>query len=315
MSQLNKCSKYGKSIVKWIGRILSLLAIIFIVKKVIDMEFDYKLIFSPLGISVIVVLILVQTALIFLACRAWEHYLSEFGSVKLNRNRVWSVYSKANLFKYIPGNVFQYVGRNELAVETEMTHKQVAAATVADTLTMMVIKIFVSFVLLRGQLFKVIEEYVQREIMIGILVLGILACLIVLAVLIRKKDYVNLVVQSRRSVAKSLIDYLCVDVISGIMYMAVICVILNYSCTFEEILLLAGGYTLASVIGFVTPGAPGGIGIREAVILFLSKGIIDSNLLTTAAVVMRIICIIADILAFGFAYLVEKRKQRIRESI
>ncbi len=312
MSQLNNYSKYGKSFAKWLGRILSILAIVFIAKKIIEMEFDYKLIFSATGISAIVGLILIQTALIFVACRAWEHYLSAFGNIKLNRYRVWAIYSKANLFKYIPGNVFQYVGRNELAVETEMTHKQVAAATVADTLTMMFIKVLVSFVLLRGQLFKVVEQYVKREILIAIIAIGIVVFIAVLILLICKKNYIKMIIESRKSVTKSLIDYLCVDVISGIMYMVVISVILNYSCTSNEVLLLVGGYTLASVIGFVTPGAPGGIGIREAVILFLSKGIIDSNLLTTAAVVMRIICVIADVLAFGVAYLIVKRKQEIK---
>lgn len=310
MSQLKKCSKYSKNIIKWIGNILSLLAVIFIIKKIIEMKFDYKLIFSPVGICVIIGLILVQTALIFLACRAWEHYLSEFGHIKLDKHRIWSIYTKANLLKYIPGNVFQYVGRNELAVKTEMTHKQVAVATVADTLTMMFVKLLVSFILLRTQLFKVVEQYVKREIIIGLLVLGIVVFLVVIVFLIRKKDYMAMLKDSRKSVVKSLIDYLGVDILSGIMYIAVIGIILNYSCTIQEILLLVGGYTFASVIGFITPGAPGGIGIREAVILFLSKGIIGSDLLTTAAVIMRIVCIIADILAFGFAYLIEKKKMK-----
>lgn len=310
MSQLKKCSEYGKKIIKWAGRILSLLAVVFIVKKVMEIDFDSKLIFSPVGIMVIAALVLIQTALIFLACRAWEHYLFQFGNVKPNRSRIWFVYSKANLFKYIPGNVFQYVGRNELAVESELSHKQVAASTVADTLTMVIIKVFVSFVLLRGQLFKVIEKYVDRRITIGIFILGLICVFTLIVVLARKKDYIRLVVQSKKSIAKSLIDYLCVDAVSGIMYMVVICIILNYSCTFGEVCFLVGGYTMASVIGFVTPGAPGGIGIREAVIIFLSKGIIDSDLLTTAAVVMRIICIAADILAFCFAYLLSRKCKR-----
>jgi hypothetical protein len=306
MSQSNSYSKFGKLIIKWIGRGLSILAIFFIIKKISEMKIDYKLILSPKGIALITVLILVQTALIFVACRAWEHYLAEFGKKEINQSKVWFIYSKANLFKYIPGNVFQYVGRNELAVSTNLTHKQVATATLADTLTMIFIKLVVSFILLREQLIRVIEKYVKREILLLLFYFSVVTFFIALVVLLYKKNYLKILFKSRKSIVKCLVDFLIVDIVTGFMYIVIISVVLDYNCTILQVLLLIGGYTLASVIGFLTPGAPGGIGIREAVILFLSNDIIDSNLLTTAVVTMRIICIAADVFAFGFSYMRKK---------
>lgn len=309
MKQQNRWSKYGKSIIKGIGKILSVIAIIFIVKKIIEMDFDYTLIFSPKGISIIIGLTVVQTILIFLACRAWEHYLMEFGAVRLNRIHVWNIYAKANLFKYIPGNVFQYIGRNELAAENPISHKNVAAATVADTLTMIVIKVSVSVVMLQAQFYQAVREYIRKEWIIGIAVLGVLAICILLLPTRFQKNYTAFICRAKNTIAKSLCDYLCIDIVSGIMYIIVICFVLNYGCTFQDIFLLIGGYTLGSVIGFLTPGVPGGIGIREAVIIFLSQKVIDLDILTAATVIMRIICVAADILAFIFVYSLKHRRK------
>lgn len=309
MSRLKKYSNVGKYILKWIGRTLSFLAIIFIGRKIVTMEFDYSLIFAPTSLLLIACLTIVQTALIFVACKAWENYLDVLDNSIQNRKLIRLVYSKANLYKYIPGNVFQYIGRNDLAVKTSISHKNVVFATIADTVTMVIIKVIVSLLLLQNQLFNVIKKYVRSEILIYFFIGGMIFVFVGVAIIVCKKINLRFLIKFKNSIWRSLLDYLCVDCISGIMYIVVICIILNYSCTIRELLLLIGGYTLASIIGFLTPGAPGGIGIREAVIIFLSHSVISSDLLTTAAVIMRIICVFADIIAFVIAFVMYNNKK------
>jgi len=62
------------------------------------------------------------------------------------------------------------------------------------------------------------------------------------------------------------------------------------------------GFTLAWVLGFVTPGASGGIGIRELVFVGLYGKELGEGLAVGLAVVLRVITSIGDLLTFALAY-------------
>ena len=61
----------------------------------------------------------------------------------------------------------------------------------------------------------------------------------------------------------------------------------------ENIRLIVSSYAAAWVCGFVIPGAPGGIGIREAVLSIL-LGDITGGILMFMIIVHRLITIIGD---------------------
>ena len=85
----------------------------------------------------------------------------------------------------------------------------------------------------------------------------------------------------------------------------------------EVIPIVIGTYSLSWIAGFIVPGAPGGIGIREAVITLLLAGIIPVSDALLAALIFRFVNIIGDFvglfLAFIFNILVEgyQRKDEI----
>ena len=51
-------------------------------------------------------------------------------------------------------------------------------------------------------------------------------------------------------------------------------------------------------MGFVTIGAPGGIGVRESVLLMLLSGTLGEGHVLVAALFLRIISILADVSVF-----------------
>jgi hypothetical protein len=62
--------------------------------------------------------------------------------------------------------------------------------------------------------------------------------------------------------------------------------------------LLTSAFAIAWVVGFVTPGAPAGIGVREALLLLMlsgSMGSVETSLLILA---LRIVTTLGDILCF-----------------
>ena len=68
-------------------------------------------------------------------------------------------------------------------------------------------------------------------------------------------------------------------------------------------------FALAWVLGFIVPGAPGGIGVREVVFTKLFDGTLGEGVAVCLAVVLRVITILGDLLAFGVAYWLERKEE------
>jgi hypothetical protein len=81
-------------------------------------------------------------------------------------------------------------------------------------------------------------------------------------------------------------------------------VTLIYSVSTESILAhtpwftLAGAFLLAWFIGFITPGAPAGLGVREVVLMFVFRDTLTAFDLLLILVLARIITITGDLLFF-----------------
>jgi uncharacterized membrane protein YbhN (UPF0104 family) len=59
-----------------------------------------------------------------------------------------------------------------------------------------------------------------------------------------------------------------------------------------------GLFILSWLIGFIMPGAPAGIGIRETMLVVVLGGLISPDMLVFSAVVLRLISIIGDVVSF-----------------
>lgn len=66
-----------------------------------------------------------------------------------------------------------------------------------------------------------------------------------------------------------------------------------------DVPLLAGGYSLATVIGFVAVFAPAGLGVREGVLVGFLTSVVTSPVAASVAVLTRVLTILADILFVG----------------
>ena len=61
---------------------------------------------------------------------------------------------------------------------------------------------------------------------------------------------------------------------------------------------MAGVYACAWIIGTVTPGAPGGLGVREAILVLLLAPYCGEGVAVAAALFLRIATTLADLLSF-----------------
>lgn len=65
---------------------------------------------------------------------------------------------------------------------------------------------------------------------------------------------------------------------------------------------LTWGFALAWVLGFIIPGAPGGIGIREVILASLYAQELGQGMAVGLSVVLRVITSLGDLATFALAY-------------
>ena len=109
---------------------------------------------------------------------------------------------------------------------------------------------------------------------------------------------------------KGLGFYIVQNAGSALVYFIALRLVFGSGTSFGELTALTGAFVFAWIIGFVTPGAPGGIGIRESVMLFVCGGS-NSDQILLFVLLMRISSIAADVFAccIGQAYAWRKKKQ------
>lgn len=85
----------------------------------------------------------------------------------------------------------------------------------------------------------------------------------------------------------------------GVAFVAVLLLVTHHPMGPVEIFFVANAYVAAWFIGFVTPGAPAGLGMREAAMIFLMQGMSIPEVDVLLAVALnRIVTILGDFLFF-----------------
>ena len=312
--------RFFKKYYKVIGTIVTVIALVFVVKKIVTMDVDWSMFASGRIIALIGGCVLVQTAVILFMSMPWVRFVRILSGTNIPMKDALPVYTKSNLMKYVPGNIFQYVGRNQLAADLKISHVDVACATVLDIVCSMVTPLLLIVVLMGKNMLELIRTYSTNFL----LVLGAgIAVLVLLLLLLRWKfreplqryfeKYRKLL--NRKILIRVLgvfLLYVVQYIISTAMY-AVPAVFL-FDVPAEKLGLFLGTYLFSWIIGFITPGAPGGIGIREAVMMLMCGSFLDTNTIMLYAVTMRLISTFGDIAAFLVGLLLDRIWKRQRHS-
>lgn len=310
-----------KKILKIIGNIVTVIAVLFIIKKLVDSDIDYSSLFQKKNILPVTTIIIVQAIIVVTNTYPWKKLVQLLSRKTITFQESIPVYVKSNLLKYVPGNVFQYVGRNELAVNKQIPHLQVATATIIDIGMTVFSSFVISLVFLSDYMFSFVKKNPHLFNWIFLTVILLIAIIFILGIVFRKKlsskfeNYRYLLHRKSLFVLlKCLIYYIIVMMISSFMYMITVVYILNVNVGTELWLQLFSAYTLSWLVGFITPGAPAGIGIKEAVMVGVTGNLINVSTITLSMVILRILTTLSDILAFLcvqlWKYILKKKRHK-----
>ena len=290
--------KFLKKYYKLIGTLITVVAFVFVIKKIVTMDVDWSMFASGKPLGIIAGCVLVQTAIIFFMSTPWVQFVRILSGKKIAMKDALPVYTKCNLMKYVPGNVFQYVGRNQLAADLHISHVDVACATVLEILCSLVAPLVWILLLMGKDMVGLIRTYEKNFL----LVLGIGVAVLVLAFfLLRWKFREPLNRKILLRVVGVFLLYVLQYLFSATMY--AVPAFLMFDVPQAQMGLFLGTYLFSWVIGFITPGAPGGIGVREAVMVLTCSTFLDTNTIMLYAVTMRIISTFGDVLAFFLGWL------------
>lgn len=308
-----------KTVITVLGRILAVFSIVFVIYSLYKIDIDWSQFTHPyviflyiLGLSLLVVLYSYINAFI------WKLYLDFFSGVHNPTYEVFIIYLKSNIAKYLPGNVIQYVGRNVLGKKLAIGQKSIAMATVAELISLVCGNIIFALVMSLQNTKSVVgrlwTEYDLRKSVSVITILGIVIVVICICFLLKsgfvRKMQDNITGDKIKKVVRLFcivfILYSIVFVVSALILFGIF-YILNAEIGFANV---ASANALSWLAGYIVPGAPGGIGIREVVLVWLLEAECLPEIVILAAVLLRVCVILGDFLSFLGAVFMDAFKRR-----
>lgn len=281
------------------------------------MEIDYQIIFRGGNIVKFLILSLLYGLSLLMLCIPWKSLVAILSGQNIRFYEAAFIWNKSNIMKYIPGNIFQYVARNEIAAVMGLNHIMVALATMLDVIINLIGVLFVAVIFYWQGIWKGIA-FVRQCVEYRFVFLILLLITIIIWVF-RKK-----IKKCIHKIRELTIEQICKCILSSVFYsvwavcasaifLFILMWILDVDLNMQSLPVIAGAFLLSWVIGFILPGAPGGIGIREAAIAMLlySNSIVQEEIILSGIVIYRIINIVGDLWGLGFAYIITLVSKRL----
>lgn len=294
---------------KYIGHLFVFISLYFIARSLITLNIDASTFYSYFTTKNIVlasISLFLYTIALYIGALLWIFLLSELSkNLKLPTKSLVKIYSKSNLGKYLPGNVMHYVARNVLAKKHSLSHKIIAAASFIE----------VAFILISGALLLItvtflpvinvnIDSYGQYFSYKYILsALCILVVSIALLYIFRNKLSLDLnniksSIPGLSVLFRALSGYIFIYLLLGISQLIIMAIFDDIEFTAYNYWNILYVFIFSWIIGFIVPGAPGGIGIREAIFIFLLSQNFPEQAVILVAISYRLINIMGDILFY-----------------
>ena len=264
---------------------------------------------SPRVLVCLLLSTLLTTATALLDAWSWAWLLRGLGVPATDRAAA-GVFAVSQFAKYI-GNVGQHIGRVALAHRRGwQTGRVVLSLFVENGFALgagaLVVGVSVTFGLSGGQL------HARAPLVLGLLVGGWLAGTLVLRRLLKAPPkFVRslLAVDEPIELAPSLLGvYLGVHLVSyACLGFSLAISLWGVAGAFPEAAWKVPAAATASwLIGYLLPGAPAGIGVREASLTVLLGDSVGADVIIAAALIWRVSALLADVIVLGVGFLLSR---------
>jgi hypothetical protein len=291
---------------QFLGKILTILSIVFVIWAITRMDYSFwqRLPKTPVFAVIVSCSVLYAIFFSFLSI-GWFLLLKALcpGAKDIPFSVLNWIYAKSNLMKYLPGNVLEFVGRNIFTSKYGVPHKKIALASLFETIIIIIVSLTLG--LISG--FDILNSFFEKyDLTAKYYFIYLLAAMPIFAVPMCYFFFKKMKNQISFEKYKHLFKTICkVFLLQSLVF-------INLSLTFfliftygfgmslglNDFLYILSGFTLSWTVGFITPGAPGGLGIKEVSLVSLLSARYGMEAPLVASVLHRIISVAGDILTY-----------------
>jgi len=227
------------------------------------------------------------------------------GNVILPIKDAYVIVGRSQIGKYLPGNIFHFISRYSLGTHYGIPAEAIILSMSIETALLAITATIITIIGLMGGDIELswFSHYAAQNSSKYVILTIILGLIVLVLISRRIRGWIKprLVYLHPGRIAAVMLIYAIVLMLNGALIFILINTIwdVNVSIPWYR---YAFGFSCAWLIGFIVPGAPGGIGVREAVIVVLFGREIGGAPAIGLAILLRIITSVSDLITFGFAF-------------
>jgi hypothetical protein len=278
----------------------------FLVFQLYEQAANLKSYFSdPAVVAKVVLSGIAYGAALCFVCLAWRRLLWGWSGQKLGlRDASW-IFFGSNLLKYLPSNLLHFAGRYAVTRQQGYSHGAIAWSLVAENALLVVTATGLSLWFVFPLFKRYATDLAGWQTGAILVAAGAVAALAAAYIFAREKFRALEELSDRLpALAGSMVVATLFYVGFFVVNAALFQVLLDgeTAAPNESFSNILGVLSLAWMVGFITPGAPAGVGVREAVAVIGLQSIGFSGDALGAALAYRLVTLIGDGI-FGLALL------------
>jgi hypothetical protein len=287
---------------KFIGTLLALLCLGFIVQQVIKLDW-YQISTEQWKNSAIVVFVgsIIYGLFNFSLSVAWWRLLVWSGEARVPARICHGIYGRAHLAKYLPGNIFSIVGRQILGRKCGLSNRALVWAAALEILG--IVSVASLLIALGGLHLGELKPLFEVPVLLGCIFLPVFLPWVITSVFRRLPNLKPFGLPARSFVAYLRLYGIFLFYLPFFLMSAALLWWLLYEAsgglapTYMIVVGISVGTWLA---GYITPGATGGIGVRDALLILALKPFVGEAIVF-AVLAFRLTTILGDIIYFLLA--------------
>lgn len=265
-----------------------------------ELAFNYSLFITAFLLSILISLF---------AALLWRYTLIILGD-KIGWKDAWRITVYSQIVRYIPGKVWQYMGKIYWGKKIGLSNKKIILSTLIETISLLSGSFIASLYCLRLYISK---GYVSS----GYIILVLLA--ITITVLMLNPRIIEKVINrfGKKWIANPIsLNFSYLKILFLVFLYFLLWMLLGfqlhllvnsfYDISFSHWIYLASFNALSWLIGFLSIITPSGLGVKEGIFILGFKAIVPVSFAIIVAILIRLYTIVADLLITAIFFIFDR---------
>lgn len=232
---------------------------------------------------------------------------------QISHRRLLIAYVAAHVYRYLPGNIGHYLARQYLLRKSSVSQGSLALASINEIASQVFAALLCSAMLVPMLADTDLEALYRHQLLSNatisdaVLVAGLVG-LVVLALVLAFAPVLRQQLMSRLAViwmrlttdpsifVRSVLANVVFLMVNGLLFATLLFWYYGLAIELATMVAMVGMFSLCWLIGFVVPGAPAGLGIRDALLIYLCGTLFLMEGAALLVVAFRFFQIVGDLI-------------------